>query len=303
MTYLVLLLALVSGAFPSLDLTPRAATLRFVVTGDTGKGTDAVGEGIRRIHAEKPLDAIVLTGDNFYPCGVTTEQDPRWSLVQGVTAIGVPVFPVLGNHDFCGKADPDAQIRATGVVPNWRFPARQYLLRTNVADFAFIDTTSYLRRKSEPSLAVAFRSSTAPWRVVVGHHPVISSGYHGYFPRDEVRRMRELVPALRETQADLYICGHDHHVELIRGRMLHLVSGAGSSPIPPVKLRTSTIFPPEIRRERIGFAVVEIGARAIRVRFYDAKGRARSEWIETRATRRSRVPSRTTSSPSSPPRD
>jgi len=169
-------------------------------------------------------------------------------------------------------------------------------LRTNVADFAFIDTTSYLRRKSEPALVDAFRSSTAPWRVVVGHHPVISSGYHGYFPRDEVRRMRELVQALRETRADLYICGHDHHLELIRGRMLHLVSGAGSSPVPPLKLRMSTIFPPEIGRERIGFAVVEIDARAIRVRFYDAKGRPLSEWITART---SRSPSRTTSSPSS----
>lgn len=300
MTYLFLLLALVSARFPALDLSPRTATLRFVVTGDTGKGTEAVSEGIRRIHAETPLDAIVLTGDTFYPCGVTSEDDPRWSLVRGVTAVGVPVFPVLGNHDFCGKSNPDTQIRATGVVLNWRFPARQYVIRAGVADFAFIDTTSYLRRKSEPALAEAFRSSTAPWRVVVGHHPVISSGYHGYFPRDEVRRMRELVPALRETRADLYICGHDHHLELIRGRMLHLVSGAGSSPVPAVKLRTSTIFPPEIRRERIGFAVVEIEARTIRVRFYDANGRPRSEWITAR-TLRDR--SRTTSSPSSPRRD
>lgn len=301
MTHLLLILALVAGALPSVPLTPRNTSLRIAVTGDTGQGADAVAEGIRRVHTEKPLDAIILAGDNFYPCGVTSERDPRWSLVRALTNSGVPVFPVLGNHDFCGKADPDAQIRATGVIPNWTFPAGQYVVRATVADFAFIDTTSYLRRKSAPALAEAFRSSTAAWRVVVGHHPVISSGYHGYFPRAEVKRMRELIPALRETHADLYICGHDHHLELIRGRMLHLISGAGSSPIPPVKLRTTTVFPSEIGRERIGFAVVELDARSIRVRFYDANARPRSDWIVT--SRTSRSPSRTTNSPSSPPRD
>jgi hypothetical protein len=94
--------------------------------------------------------------------------------------------------------------------------------------------------------------------------------------------MRELIPSLRESRADVYIAGHDHHVELIRGRMLHLISGAGSEPVPPVKLRLRTVFPQEIGVERIAFAVLEINARAIRVRFFDANARPRSDWIETR---------------------
>jgi hypothetical protein len=39
------------------------------------------------------------------------------------------------------------------------------------------------------------------------------------------------------------------------------------------------VYPEEIRRERIGFAVVEIREKSIRVRFYDAKGRPKSGWI------------------------
>jgi acid phosphatase len=202
----------------------------------------------------------------------------------------------------------DAQIRATGVVPNWNFPARQYVVRAAIADFAFIDTTSFLFHKGDPQLDELFRvlgssgpreagadsspedprtrgpeePRTAPWRIVVGHHPVISSGYHGYFPRNEVKRMRELIPSLRESRADLYIAGHDHHVEFIRGQMMHLISGAGSEPVPPVKLRLRTVFPQEISVERIAFAVVEIEARAIRVRFYDSKARPKSDWIVAR---------------------
>src|SRR5688500_5693733 len=271
MTLVLVLLATLAGTpLPEVSLTPRAEVLRFAVAGDTGAGAETVATGIARVHKAKPLAAIFLTGDNFYPCGVTTEEDPRWSINRPLTRIGVPVFPVLGNHDSsCGKADPNAQIRATGVVPNWRFPARQYAIRGGVADFAFVETTGYARGKGkapEQAIRQVFADSRAPWRVVVGHHPVISSGWHGYFPRDEVSRMRELVPLLREPRVDFYICGHDHHMELIRGRMLHLVSGAGSDPIPPLKLRARTVYPPEIRRERIGFAVVEITAREIRVR-------------------------------------
>jgi acid phosphatase len=277
--------SLFGAELPVVTLTPPGPVLRIAVTGDTGSGTESVAKGLARVHAATPLAAILLTGDNFYPCGVVSERDPRWSINAPLTSIGVPIFPVLGNHDFCGKSDPDAQVRATGIVPNWRFPARQYAVRSPFADFTFVDTTPLAHgRKSsvESAFRDAFKGSKAPWRVVVGHHPVISSGYHGYFPRAEVARMRTLIPALREARVDLFIAGHDHHVELIRGRMLHLISGAGSSPIPPIKLRATTIFPDQIRLERIGFAVVELTAKTIRVRFYNATGKARTEWIPAR---------------------
>lgn len=282
LVFLFVAATLDGASLPEVSLPPKNGVLRLAITGDTGSGAEAVAAGIARVHAQQALDAILLTGDNFYPCGVATVDDPRWSLVTPLTRIGIPLFPVLGNHDSCGKADPDAQILATGRIPNWRFPAREYVLRAGIADFAFVDTDPYVKGRSralESSLQEAFATSKTPWRVIVGHHPVLSSGYHGYFPRDEVRRMREVIPTLRAVKADLYICGHDHHLELIRGRMRHLISGAGSSPVPPIKLRLSTVFPPEIRRERIGFAVVELREQSIRVRFYDGKGRPKSGWI------------------------
>jgi tartrate-resistant acid phosphatase type 5 len=274
--------ALSARELPVVSLPMRGATLRLAVVGDTGDGADTVAKGIARVHATQPLDAIILTGDNFYPCGIGSEHDSRWSLVAALTRVGPPLFPVLGNHDSCGGSDPDAQIRATGVVPHWQFPARQYRVKSAVAEILFLDTTPYVNgdaNEVEPALASPF--GTAPWRIAVGHHPILSSGYHGYFPRSEVRRMRALIPAVRKAGLDAYFCGHDHHLELIRGRMLLLVSGAGSEPIPPVKLRATTVYPTQIvGRERIGFAVVEIEAKRMRVRFYDADGRAKSEWID-----------------------
>lgn len=270
---LLLLLALATG----IDLS-HGEVLRVAVAGDSGAGAAAVAAGIAEVHAERPLDAIFLTGDNFYPCGVTSEEDPRWSLVLPLTRIGVPVFPVLGNHDYCGNADPDAQIRATGVIENWRFPARQYVVSTRFADFFFLETEAVVRG----SALEALPASVKPWQIAVGHHPILSSGYHGYFPRAEVRRMRAVLPAMRAAGVDVYVSGHDHHLELLRGELLFVVSGAGSAPIPPVKLRFRTVFPERVGRETVGFAVLEITRTAINVRFYDAAGKPRSDWLSGR---------------------
>ena len=283
-----LLLAATTPALPEVTLTPRGATLRIAVAGDTGDGSRQVARGIAAVHRELPLDAIILTGDNFYPCGVRSETDERWSLVAPLTAIGPPVFPVLGNHDYCGEADPKAQIRATGHVRNWNLPGKQYVLHSPQADLLFLDTTPFAKGYGKMPIVIgdAFADARTPWRVVVGHHPVLSSGYHGYFPRKEVARMRSLMPALEAAHADLYIAGHDHHLELVRSpRMAHLISGAGSEPIPPIRLRARTVFPTEIRIERIGFALLEISSDEMRVRMYYGDGRPRSAWISARVRR------------------
>lgn len=268
-----------AATLPDVTIPAPNGVLRIAVTGDTGEGADAIAKGIAALHAKEPLDAIILGGDTFYPCGVTSVSDKRWSLAAPLTKIGVPVFPVLGNHDYCGKADPDAQVRATGTIANWQFPARQYAVRSPFADFAFVETTPYARgRGHHPETAIrdALATSKKRWRIVVGHHPILSSGYHGYRPKDEVRRMRALVPVMQSAGAQLYICGHEHHLELAKGKVIYLVSGAGSDPIPPIKLRVSTLYPPEIRIERIGFAVIELTQTTMRIRFYDGKGRAKS---------------------------
>lgn len=233
-----------------------ALTYRLAVVGDVGKGTEAVARGIA---AAGPLDAIILTGDNVYPCGVESANDPHWSLLRPLTSLGVPIYPVLGNHDHCGN--PDAQL--TGPA-NWHFPAREYSVDTPFARFHFVDTTPYVRGAPAPK----FSFDDAGWHIVAGHHPLLSSGYHGYFPRAEHRRMLQLLPAMHDV--DLYICGHDHHLELIEARPLMLISGAGSEPIRPVLRRPQSRWVSE--EPYRGFALLELTASTMTIRFYDAGG-------------------------------
>jgi tartrate-resistant acid phosphatase type 5 len=265
-----LYVVLCAAAPATVTLAPRDGVLRVAVAGDAGDGTAAVARGIAKVHAARPLDAIVLPGDNIYPCGVRSVTDPRWAILRPLSAIGIPILPVLGNHDVCG--DAGAQIAATGVFPQWRFPAREYVVHGGVADFAMLDTNPLSRGAAPPDVASLFAGSAARWRIAVGHHTVVSSGWHGYFPRAEHRNMRRLLTPLREAKVDLYVCGHDHHLELIDGKPRFLVSGAASDPIVPVALHPRTLWPDALRRQG-GFAVLELRAESISVTFFTVEGR------------------------------
>ena len=275
----------------TLTLPTREDTLRIAVIGDTGIQTDIIS---RAIAAAKPFDAIILVGDNFYPCGVKSATDPKWYVIDALTRLDIPIFAILGNHDYCGK--PDAQVNAD--VPNWHMPAREYVIRSAIADFAMLDTTPYAAGKSkhvEEFVSETFRAQPSPsapspspstteqtgmsalhtWRIVVGHHVVASSGFHSTFPRDQARRMRALLPVLRENRVDLYLCGHDHHEELLDlSPPLIVVSGAGSDPIPMITVRDQTVWPKESHfHEPIAFAAVEITRAALSIEFISARGK------------------------------
>jgi hypothetical protein len=84
--------------------------------------------------------------------------------------------------------------------------------------------------------------------------------------------MLELLAPLREARVDLYLCGHDHHLEMLDTRPRIVVSGAGSAPVPPLARRAKTVWPDDPTRT-IGFAVIELTAEKMTVRFYDGAGK------------------------------
>ena len=247
-----------------------ALTWRVAVVGDIGNGTAKVARGIAAVG---PLDAIITTGDNIYPCGVKSATDPKWRRLDPLAALGIPIYPVLGNHDHCGN--PDAEIGAP--LRNWHFPAREYTVNTPFAEFMFIDTTPYADGL-KPVPHFAFNSNG--WRIVVGHHPLLSSGYHGHLPRSEHRRMLRLIPVMVAAHVDLYICGHDHHLELIEAKPLMLISGAGSDPVPAILRHAQTRWVSD--EPYRGFAVLELSEATMTLRFYDATGKARSQLFRYR---------------------
>ena len=109
-------------------------------------------------------------------------------------SLRVPWFMLLGNHDYMGN--PTAQIEFTHHRKNlfnlWRMPSNYYkvsLSGDNLADFFALDTNGCQNhvKRSHPEtinclkhqiswLDSELKSSTSPWKFVLGHHPMYNKG-------------------------------------------------------------------------------------------------------------------------------
>jgi len=229
-----------SGCRPEYEVPPRqggVAYLDLMAAGDTGSGDDgqaAVAGAMKGYAQANPVELVLLLGDNFYEDGVSSTSDPQWltkfEQMYDPGVLDMPFYAVLGNHDYFGN--PAAQVDYTLQSSRWKMPARYYTFTHNLSDgttvgFFAIDTNTI---ESEPAqlawLDAALSASTARWKIVFGHHPAYSNGWHG----DNAGLIAMLAPLLSARGADIYLAGHDHDLQVLRpvGGVLYLVDGAGS---------------------------------------------------------------------------
>jgi tartrate-resistant acid phosphatase type 5 len=216
--------------------------LSFFALGDTGWGgavLAANAAAMERSAEARPVDLVLLLGDNFYRSGVKSVEDELWRTRFEEAFVGaklqVPFYAVLGNHDHYG--DCDAQIEYSARSARWRMPARWYTFTKELrgggeAQFFALDTQPikngwFKDRGQRRWLEEELSRSKARWKIVFGHHPVLSNGAHGPTEGfDEV-----LAPLFGRYGVDLYFSGHDHDLQIVRSAAgwLQIVSGGGSS--------------------------------------------------------------------------
>ena len=111
----------------------------------------------------------------------------------------------------------------------------------------------------------ALGASTAPWKLVVGHHPIYSAGLgHG----SEPDLITTLLPILQRHKVQAYFCGHDHDLQHLKTGDLHLIlSGGGSEHSPVFPIAES-----QFGRSASGFALASIRANEMQIRYIDDKG-------------------------------
>lgn len=272
----------------------RAASgrLSFLVVGDWGdphvEAQHQVAAAMGEVASRAASDFVISTGDNFYNRGVRSVRDPQWMAtyesVYSAPALQTPWYVVLGNHDYAGN--PDAEIAYSSVSPRWRMPARYWREDMNVsegviASFFFLDTTPITRlagvRELIPGatgdarpqlqwLEEQLRTCASRWKIVVGHHPILSSGNHG--PDHAVAVHVE--PLLRRYRVNAYFNGHDHDLEHLYEAGVHYVcSGSGS------EARHVTVVPQSrFAFAHTGFASCELSAGQFTLRFHDNAGGA-----------------------------
>lgn len=250
-------------------------TLRLFVLGDSGSGLPAQGRVARAMEdycKKSPPDALIFLGDNFYMQGVASVDDPLWqdrmvSMYSGPCLGEVPIYPVLGNHDY--GLDPGAQIRMTNRWPRWRFPRRFYQITfgniatvtfydSHILDFCF-DATSC----SGDFLLNAHRSAGVSWHIVAAHHPIRSRSRKSFGHRGGLK------PWLLEPwvcdYADISLAGHSHHLEYQKAPcgLHHFISGGGGADI-------NEVGPgPGFAESSHGFLVIEMTRSQAKGQFFN----------------------------------
>jgi hypothetical protein len=222
-----------------------------------------LAEAMRRLHAKTPFDLALTFGDNFYPAGMASPDEPRWDrdFERLYGPMRIHFFPTLGNHDWVLADSPASEIERTARSKVWQMPADRYTFTAGPVQFFAIDTNLISHAQLE-WLDREIGLSTARWKVVYGHHPIYSYGAH----EDEVAVREVLLPILR-NRVDLYLCGHDHDLQHIAAEdgVHFALAGGGGAATRPVTPGPKSLF----AASKNGFAVIEATPAAIIVTFMD----------------------------------
>ncbi len=210
----------------------QPSSLRFFALADTGSGNAnqrAVGLRMAERNRLRPVDLVLLGGDNIYPDGNLLEVERTFQLpYRELLAAAVPFHAVLGNHDIrTENGEPQLRYRPFGMAGRW------YSLRRGPVAFFLIDTNVNARWQHQmPWLKKALAASDAPWKVVVGHHPIYSAGLYG----DDPAAIARLSPLFQRHGVQLYINGHEHNYERTRPieGTTYLTVGGGGAWLRPV---------------------------------------------------------------------
>nr|WP_254217034.1 metallophosphoesterase [Synechococcus sp. CCY 9618] len=252
-------------SMPSLG-EPDPQRLHFLATADSGSGNAnqlAVGRRMAETHRLRPVDLVIMAGDNIYPDGdlklvESTFLRPYRDLLQA----GVPFHAVLGNHDI-RTADGARQIAYSpfGMRGRW------YTLRRGPVEFFLLDTNVNAPWQHQlPWLKRVLAASKAPWKVLVGHHPIRSAGLYG----DDPVAIARLSPLFRRHRVQLYINGHEHNYERTRviDGTTYLTVGNGGAHLRAIVPNARTVR----ALSTYGFAEISVTPEQLRIDAWDSRG-------------------------------
>ncbi|HVU08655.1 MAG TPA: tartrate-resistant acid phosphatase type 5 family protein [Verrucomicrobiae bacterium] len=272
---------------------PRGG-LNFLLVGDWGRNGEpdqmAVATQMGIYGDQTKAKFVVSVGDNFYEDGVKSAADPQWQSsfenVYATPSLQVPWWAILGNHDYHGNCD--AQIEYGKTSKRWNMPAR-YFTRTekidadNAVDFFYLDTTPMAKLDDDEVMfhgnvisqdvpkqvawfESALKASTAPWKIVIGHHPIYTGGEHG----DTPYLVEHILPMLEKYKVQAYFNGHDHDLQHLQsGKINFFCTGGGSKPRVKIKKIAQTKFGLGCS----GFIAASLTTNALGVQMIDDKGK------------------------------
>jgi len=253
--------------------------LRILVFGDSGSGTKVqrrIGRAMADVcRASGGCDLALVAGDLLYD-GAKGEAAFHEQFEQAYEPLGrLDFWMVAGNHDWYRPGLVDAEVRYSDTSPRWRMPSHDYPVPL-LPDWIHIyglDTTKleYDIDDGQVERAREELCGAEGWRLLLGHHPVYSSGYHAKATGELPKIKPELLePLIEKCGVQFYFAGHDHDQEhLSAPGFEQVVQGAAAK---LRRLRAARKRDPAVRqlaaRSAYGFALVEVTAERLVLRFY-----------------------------------
>ena len=271
----------------------REDHLQLIAIGDTGTGSEdqfEVAQGMAKVCKESGCDLVLLLGDNFYPDGVNSIEDPQFNtkFEQVYQNLNMPFYAVLGNHDV--KQDVLSQLIYSLKSSIWHMPNYEYSFKTVDARFFGLNTncpfsSERLRKKlNQDDEELEANAEKRPWTIAFGHHSIYSNGTHG----DVDLLRRSYWHWFLEGRVDLYLAGHNHnlaHLQSETSATDYVISGAGGahyrSGSEREKLNKSVALNKYTYNDT-GFVWLDITSEKLQIRFHDSSGNVIYEYSKSR---------------------
>jgi tartrate-resistant acid phosphatase type 5 len=255
--------------------------LRILAFGDNGTG-DAnqtkVAMAMQKFCSQNGCDFGLMLGDNFYPAGVRSIADPQFAekFEKPYGGLGIPLFVILGEHDWGRKGKMynwQAQIDYSKQSTLWHMPSDVYSITVADIQILALNTNSLPDSREQIAwLSDEIDKSKARWKLVMGHKPIYSYGYHG----DVDFMIADVLPLLC-GKADLYLSGHEHNEQFLRAEcgMPLLVSGSAG------KLRPDKIRGPHslFASDELGFSYLQVKDKELNVQIVSTEGAIMYEFV------------------------
>ncbi len=232
-------------------VAPTSGEVTFTMLADSGGGSRAQRQ-LARVMSDARPDLVLHGGDVVYPYPQLSHEELRCFSMYRELMRTTPFYPVVGNHEVMYLGETTIAWLVDGFsTPTNPFTGEGHFYSFDYGDAHFVAVFMAARghdlRYPAYSLAEGsahyqwltndLATTRKPWKIVLGHVPLASSGPHrfdsylGVYDQPEYRRL--LLPVFERYGVQLFLCGHDHLYERLGPLQgVHLVvSGGGGGSI------------------------------------------------------------------------
>lgn len=294
--------ALIAGK-PSLLRAAPAATkfsdqgLHLLALGDYGTKGDENQSTVARAMAtfakslDRPLDAVLALGDNFYKPITPDRFENHFEKMYSKDGLDCPFYACAGNHDYGtakydeqeGKLQLQLDYAKNNPDSRWKFPSKWYTVELPNAKNPLVKLIvldgNYWEGGLKPKEKLAQRRfldaelkkpTCARWTWVVNHFPLYTDCNQGTRGDDQTL-IREWGKLLKHSNVSLCFAGHDHTLQHLRVKdypCSFIISGAGGAKF----YNLNPVARGYTNNKHLGFNHIHVTRNALNVQFINAEG-------------------------------